>query len=112
MGESDCVLQGGHDRLTPSYIVTLTDAPTIYKVGLQGLTAQAMIEVELVAAALTMKGEAVFCSNRMSGLGFGESFDRVPLHINNTSALHIADNRTCIPRAKHIALGYCFSCKN
>ena len=34
VGESDCVLQGGHDRLTPSYIVTLTDAPTIFKVGL------------------------------------------------------------------------------
>ena len=37
VGESDCVLQGGHDRLTPSYIVTLTDAPTIFKAGRQGL---------------------------------------------------------------------------
>ena len=39
VGESDCVLQGGHDRLTPSYIVTLTEAPTIFKAGLQRLTA-------------------------------------------------------------------------
>ena len=56
VGESDCILQGGHDRLTPSYIVTLTDAPTIFKVGLQGLTAQSTMEEELVAAALAMKG--------------------------------------------------------
>ena len=104
MGESDCVLQGGHDRLTPSYIVTLTDAPIIFKVGLQELTAQSTMEAELVAAALAMKDEAVFCSNTMSGLGFGESFGSVPLHIDNTSALYIAGSRTYIPRAKHIAL--------
>ena len=108
MGESDCVLQGGHDRLTPSYIVTLTDAPTIFKVGLQGLTAQSAVEAELVAAVLAMKDEAVFCSNTMSRLGFGENFGSVALHIDNTSALHTADNRTYIPRAKHIALRYYF----
>ena len=56
VGESDCVLQGSHDRLTPSYIVALTDAPTIFKVGLQELTAQSTIETELVAAALAIKG--------------------------------------------------------
>ena len=107
MGESDCVLQGGRDRLTPPYIVTLTDAPTIFIVGLQGLIAQSTMEAVLVAA-LAMRGEAVFCSNTMSGLGFGESFGSVPLHIDNTSALHIADNRTYIPRAKHIVLRYYF----
>ena len=63
VGESDCVLQGGHGRLTPSYIVTLTDAPTIFKVGLEGLTAQSTMEAELVAVALAMKDEALFCSN-------------------------------------------------
>ena len=104
VGDSDFVLQGGHDRLTPSYIVTLTDAPTIFKLGLQGLTAQSTMETELAGAALAMKDEAVFYSNTMSGLGFGESFGSVPLHIDNTSALHIADNRTYIPPAKHIAL--------
>ena len=55
-----------------------------------------------------MKEEAVFCSNMTSELGFGESFGSVPLHIDNTSALHIADNRTYIPRAKYIALRYYF----
>ena len=59
-----------------------------------------------------MKGQAVFCSNMMPELGFGESFDSVPLHIDNTSALHVVGNRTYIPRAKHIALRYYFSCKN
>ena len=108
MGESDCVLQGGHDRLTLSYIVTLTDTPTIFRVGLQRLTAQSTMEAELVAAALAMKDEAVFCPNTMSGLGFGESFGSVPLHIDSTSALHIADNRTYNPRIKDYALRYFF----
>ena len=108
MGESYCVLQGDHDRLTPSYIVTPTDASTIFKMGLQGLTAQSTMEAEFVAAALAMKDEAVFCSSTMSGLSFSKSIGSVPLHIDNTSALHIADNRTYIPRAKHIALRYYF----
>ena len=108
VGKSDCVLQGGHDRLTPSYIVTLTDSPTILKAGRQGLTAQSTMEAELVAAALAIKDKAVLCSNTILGLGFGESFGSVSLHIDNTSALHIADNRIYIPRAKHIALRYYF----
>ena len=37
--ELDHVLQGGHVRFTPSYIVTLANAPIIFKVGPQGLTA-------------------------------------------------------------------------
>ena len=61
-----------------------------------------------MAVALTIKDEALFCSNTMSELGFGESFGSVPMHIDNTSELHIADNRTYIPRAKHIALRYYF----
>ena len=104
VGESDCVLRGGHDRLTPSYIVTLTDAPTIFKVGLQGLTVQSTMEAEFVAAALIMKEGGTLFPNMMLEQGFGESFGSMPLHIDNTSALHIAGNRTYIPRAKHIAL--------
>ena len=105
-GESDRVLQGGHGRFTPSYIVMLANAPIISKVGLQGLTAHSKIEAELVVAALAMKEEAVFCSNMMLELGFDKSFGSVPLFIDSTSALHIAGDRTYIPRAKHIALRY------
>ena len=36
------------------------------------------------------------------------SFGSVPLYIDNTLALHVAGNRTYIPRAKHIALRYYF----
>ena len=39
----------------------LANGSTRFKVGLQSLTAQSIMEAELVAAALTMK-EAVFCS--------------------------------------------------
>ena len=92
--------------------MTVANAPIIFKVELQGLTAQPTMEAELVAAALTMTEEAVFCSNMMSELGFGESLGSVPLHIDNTSALYIAGNHTYIPRAKHIALRYYFFVKN
>ena len=85
----------------------LANAPISFKVGLQGLTAQFTMEAEVVAAALAMK-EAAFCSNMMLDLGFEESFSSVPLYIDNTSALHVAGNRTYSPRAKHIALRYFF----
>ena len=86
----------------------MVNAPIIFKVKLQGLTAQPTMKAELVAVALTMKEETVFCSNMMSELGFGESFGSVPLHIDNTSALHVTGNRTYIPRAKYIVLRYYF----
>ena len=61
-----------------SYIAFSSDGPIRFKVGLQELTAQSTMEVELVTAALTMQ-EAVFCSNMMKELGFGTRFDNVPV---------------------------------
>ena len=81
----------------------LSNGPTSFEVDIQGLTAQSTMEVELVAAALTMK-ESIVCSNMMLELGF----DSVPLDIDNTSALNVAGNRTYSLRAKHIALRYFF----
>ena len=52
--------------------------------------------------------EAVFCSSLMLELGFDESFGSVPMYIDNTSALHVAGNRTCSSRAKHITPRYFF----
>ena len=94
-------------RSTPLYIVMLANAPISFKVGLQALTTQSMIEEELVTAALAMK-EAVFYSNMMLELGLGASFGSVPLHINITTALNIAGSRTYSARAKRIALRYLF----
>ena len=76
-----------------SYNVFLANAPVIFKVGLQELTAQSTMEEELVAATLAMK-EAVFCSNMKKELGFDTRFVSVPLYIDNTPALHVAGNRT------------------
>ena len=44
----------------------------------------------------------------MLELGFDESFNSVPLYIDNTSALHITGKRNYSSRARHIALRYCF----
>ena len=60
-----------------------------------------------MAVALTMKG-AVSCSNMMMELGFYESFGSVSLYIDNTSALHVAGNRTYSFHPKHITLVYVF----
>ena len=94
-------------KSTSSYIIMLADGRISFKVGPQGLTAQSTMEVELVAAALTME-ESVFCKSMMQELGFKDGFDSVPLFIDNTSALHVAENRTYSPRAKHIELRYFF----
>ena len=85
----------------------LANAPISFKMRLQGLTTQSAMKAELVAAALTKKG-TVFCPNMMLELGFDESFGSVPLYIDNTSALHVAGNRTFSHRAKRIALRYFF----
>ena len=92
-------------KSTSSYRAFLSDGPVSFKVGLQGLTAQSTMEEELVAAALTMK-EAEVCSNMMKELGFGTRFDNVPVHIDNTSTLHVAGNQTYSPRVKHVALRF------
>ena len=105
-GGLDRVLQGGHVRFTPSYVVTLANASIIFKVRLQGLTAQSTTEAEFVVAALIVKEGAVFFLNIMLELYFDKSFGSVQLHIDNTSALYIAGNRTYIPSA--IALRYYF----
>ena len=84
----------------------LANGPISFKVGLQS-TAQSTMEAELVAAATAMK-DSLFCRNMMLELGFTEGFRSVPVYIDNTSALHVAGNRTLSPRAKHIALRYCF----
>ncbi|CAN0350076.1 unnamed protein product [Ascophyllum nodosum] len=81
----------------------LANGPMSFKVGLQSSTAQSIMEAELVAAATAMK-ESLFCRNMMMQLGFTEGFRSVPVYIGNTSALHVAGNRTFSPRAKYIAL--------
>ena len=83
----------------------LSSGPISFKVGIQGLSAQSTTEVEIVTLARIMK-EAVFGSNMVLELGFKEGFGSVPLYIDNTSALHVAGNRTYSPRVKHIALRY------
>ena len=44
----------------------------------------------------------------MMELGFTERFWSVPVHMDNTSALHVAGNMIFSLRVKHIALGYFF----
>ena len=91
-----------------SYIVILANGPIMFKVEFQSLTAQSTMEAELVAAA-TGKKESLFCRNMMMmELGFTEGFRSVSVYIDNTSALHVAGNRTFSPRAKRNALRYFF----
>ena len=52
--------------------------------------------------------EAVFGLHMMKELGFGARFDCVPVHIDNTSIMHVDRNRTNSSRVKHVALRYFF----
>ena len=94
-------------KSTASYIVMFTNGLISSEVGLQSLTFQSTLKAELVEAATAME-ESLFCRNIMMELGFTEGFWSVPVYIDNTSALDVAGNRPFSPRAKHIALSYCF----
>ena len=50
--------------------------------------------------------EAVFCSNRLTGLGFGKEFAQVTLYCDNTATLHALGNRSFSSRTKHITLRF------
>ena len=92
-------------KSTSAHLVMLSKAPIGFKSGIQSLTAMSTMEAELVASALTMK-EAVFCSNMMTELRFGQQFGQVPLYIDNTTTLHVLGNQAFSSRTKHIALRY------
>ena len=86
----------------------LANGPISFKVSLHSLTAQFTMEVELVAAALTIT-EVVFCSNIMVELGFKKEFSSVPVYLDNISTLHVTGNRTYSAWAKYVALRYYFT---
>ena len=50
----------------------------------------------------------MFYSNMRKELGFGTRADSVPLYLDNTSTLHVAENQTYSPRVKHVVLRYLF----
>lgn len=58
---------------------------------------------ELLAAALAMK-EAVIYSNLMRELGFGSTFNPVPMYLDIKSVIHVASNRIYGGRTEHVAL--------
>ena len=105
--DANCGGNADNGKLTSSYIVMHANGPISFKVGLQSPTAQSTMEAELVAAATAMK-ELLFCRNMMMEFGFTEGFWSIPVYIDNTSASHVAGNRTFSPRAKHLALRYFF----
>ena len=57
-------------KSTSAYLVMLSKAPISFKSGIESLTAMSIVEA-VVASGLTME-EAVFCSNMMTELGFGQ----------------------------------------
>ena len=61
------------------------------------------MEAELVAAALALK-EAINCAGMLGEPGFEETFKCDPIHNDNSSALHVAWNKSTSSRANHVAL--------
>lgn len=85
----------------------LSNGPASFKVGLRELSAQSIMEANIVAATLTMK-ESVFCSNVMKELGLCTLFDSVPVYTDKTSALLAAGNQTYSSRMKCVVLRHFF----
>lgn len=83
----------------------MCNGPVIFKVNTQELTVQSRMEAELVAAALAMK-KAVYCAGMMGGVGMKKAFKLIPMpiHIDNTRALRVAEIKTCSSPAKHVSL--------
>ena len=61
------------------------------------------MEAELVAVALAMK-DVIYCAGMMGELGFEETSKCAPIPVGNTSALHVARNKTYSSRANYVAL--------
>ena len=80
----------------------MSRAPVSFKSGVQSLTAMSTMEAELVASAIAVN-EPVFCSDILTELGFGNEFEQVPLHMDNTATLHVIGDRAFSSRTKHIA---------
>ena len=85
-----------NSKSTSSYIVMLANGPISFKMGLQSLTVQSIMETELVAAVTAMK-ESLFSRNLMMELVFTEGVRSIPVYIKNTSALHVAGSITFSP---------------
>lgn len=83
----------------------MTKAQVSFESGIQSLTAVSTMKAKIVNVALTMK-EAVSCSNVIIELGFEAEFDKAPLYIDNTAALHVVGNFTFSARTKNVALRY------
>ena len=86
----------------------LAGGPRSFKTALQDVTAQWTLEVELISM-VHASNEAVYISNTIVELGFGNQFKSVPLFGNNAGALHIAGNITYSSHTKHIALSFFYS---
>ena len=71
----------------------LAGGPLSFRSALQNVTAQSTLEAGVISMAHVNEG-AVYLSNMMAGLGFGD----------NAGAVHIAGNSTYSSRTKYIAL--------
>ena len=90
---------------TYGFLFMLAGGPLSFKTALLNVTAQSILEAELISMAHASK-EAVDLSSMMAELGFGKLFEIVPLFGDIAGALHITGNRTYSSRTKHIAMRF------
>lgn len=99
-----------NEKSTSSYIMMVCNGPVSFKVDIR-TRVNGPVASKLVAGALATR-EAVLFQDMMTELGFKERFNCVPLHIDNTSALHVAGNQTYSSCAKQVALRYFYSTRS
>ena len=76
-------------KSTSAFSFMLAGRSLSFKTALQNVTAQSILEAQLISMAHASK-EAVYLSNMMAELGFAKLFGSVPFFGDDTGALHIA----------------------
>ncbi|CAM6082590.1 unnamed protein product [Calypogeia fissa] len=92
-------------KSTSRYTFTLAGGCVSWRSTKQKCISQSSTEAEYVAAAEASK-EAIWLNKLVKDLGIPQ--ERVNLHCDNTSALHIATNQMTHGRVKHIDIKYHF----
>jgi len=94
-------------RSTTGYIFTLAGGPVSWSSGLQKVVALSTCEAEYIALSEAVK-EAIWIRNFINNLGVGITFDSVPIHVDNESAIKLAKNPEFHQRSKHIDIRHHF----
>jgi hypothetical protein len=94
-------------RSTSGYIFTLAGGPISWASSIQKVVALSTCEAEYIALSEAVK-EGLWIKNFINDLDVGIHFDKIPIHVDNESAIKLAKNPEFHQRSKHIDIRHHF----